>query len=79
MKLQQVDECLLPSGVVTFVLTDIVGSTKLWEIAPEPMESALADHDAIIANSVTANHGVVLKGEAKATRPSRSSSGLRTR
>ena len=32
----------LPSGTVTFLFTDIEGSTKLWEEHPEAMRSALA-------------------------------------
>src|SRR6266480_180213 len=31
----------LPAGTVTFLLTDIEGSTRLWETVPEAMESAL--------------------------------------
>src|SRR3972149_4260251 len=38
----------LPSGTVTFLFTDIEGSTKLWEQHPEAMETALAKHDSIL-------------------------------
>jgi predicted ATPase/class 3 adenylate cyclase/DNA-binding CsgD family transcriptional regulator len=64
-----VAEQRLPSGVVTFVLSDIVGSTRLWETAPARMESALARHDEIVAAAVAANDGVVLKarGEGDST------------
>ena len=31
----------LPSGTVTFLLTDVEGSTALWEEAPEAMRAAL--------------------------------------
>ena len=34
-------------GVVTFLFTDIEGSTRLWEREPERMRPALARHDAI--------------------------------
>jgi class 3 adenylate cyclase len=34
----------LPSGTVTFLLTDVEGSTALWEAAPEAMRAALARH-----------------------------------
>ena len=37
----------LPSGTVTFLLTDVEGSTALWEQAPEAMRAALARHDAL--------------------------------
>jgi class 3 adenylate cyclase len=32
----------LPSRVVTFLMTDIEGSTRLWEGAPDAMRAALA-------------------------------------
>ncbi len=32
----------LPSGTVTFLLTDVEGSTALWEEAPETMRRAIA-------------------------------------
>jgi class 3 adenylate cyclase len=31
----------LPSGVVTFLMTDIEGSTRLWQEAPDAMRTAL--------------------------------------
>jgi class 3 adenylate cyclase len=36
---------VLPTGVVTFVLTDVVGSTNLWERAAAAMTVVLARHD----------------------------------
>jgi predicted ATPase/class 3 adenylate cyclase/DNA-binding CsgD family transcriptional regulator len=59
----------LPSGVVTFVLTDIVGSTRLWESVPAAMETALAGHDEILTRAVADHGGVVLKsrGEGDST------------
>jgi class 3 adenylate cyclase len=38
----------LPSGTVTFLFTDIEGSTHLWDIAPDAMRQALALHDEIV-------------------------------
>ncbi len=38
----------LPTGTVTFLFTDIEGSTRLWEEHPEEMQVALARHDAIL-------------------------------
>ncbi len=50
-----------PSGVVTFLFTDIEGSTKLWERCPDVMRDALSDHDRILRDAVVANEGVVFK------------------
>ena len=35
----------LPTGVVTFLMTDVEGSTRLWERDPEAMRQALARTD----------------------------------
>ncbi|HQX16448.1 MAG TPA: adenylate/guanylate cyclase domain-containing protein, partial [Anaerolineales bacterium] len=51
----------LPTGTVTFLFTDIEGSTKLWEEFPEAMKSALAKHDAILKETVESNHGQIVK------------------
>ena len=55
----------LPSGTVTFVLTDIEGSTALWEQAPEAMRAALARHDALLTGGVEARGGVVVKSRGE--------------
>jgi class 3 adenylate cyclase len=39
----------LPSGTVTFLLTDIEGSTALWERLPEEMRETVARHDALLS------------------------------
>jgi predicted ATPase/class 3 adenylate cyclase len=48
-----------PSGTVTFLFTDIEGSTRLWEAAPSAMAPALERHDDIVRGAVQANHGYV--------------------
>ena len=50
-----------PIGTVTFLFTDIEGSTTKWEQHPEAMQAALARHDAIMRNAVTEHRGVVFK------------------
>ncbi|HSL44142.1 MAG TPA: adenylate/guanylate cyclase domain-containing protein [Anaerolineales bacterium] len=52
---------LLPSGTVTFLFTDIEGSTQLWEKHPEAMQGALAEHDSILHETIESNHGHVIK------------------
>jgi class 3 adenylate cyclase/biopolymer transport protein ExbB/TolQ len=51
----------LPTGTVTFLFTDIEGSTKLWEQHPEAMKAALAKHDSILKETVESNHGYLIK------------------
>ncbi len=51
----------LPSGTVTFLFTDIEGSTRLWEEHPDAMRDALARHDEIVRAAVTEHHGHVVK------------------
>ena len=38
----------LPNGTVTFLFTDIEGSTRLWEKYPEAMQAAMARHDMLL-------------------------------
>lgn len=49
----------LSTGVLTFCMSDVEGSTRLWESHPEAAAAALARHDALIA-AVVENHGGVL-------------------
>jgi DNA-binding SARP family transcriptional activator len=59
----------LPTGVSTFLLTDIVGSTRIWEREPEAMGAALEQHDAILVRAVSESGGFFLKsrGEGDST------------
>ena len=50
-----------PTGTVTFLFTDIEGSTRLWERSPEAMSDALARHDEILAGATDAHGGHVFK------------------
>ena len=51
----------LPSGTVTFLFTDVEGSTRLWEQHPEAMRPALARHDEILRDAVAEHQGRVVK------------------
>ena len=50
-----------PTGTVTFLFTDIEGSTRLWEAQPETMRAALARHDALLRRCIETNQGHVFK------------------
>ncbi|MBK9114645.1 MAG: tetratricopeptide repeat protein [Betaproteobacteria bacterium] len=49
------------AAVTTFLFTDIEGSTRLWEQAPERMRAALAAHDAIARACVADQRGTLVK------------------
>jgi predicted ATPase/class 3 adenylate cyclase len=51
----------LPSGTVTFLFTDIEGSTRLWEQHPQAMAGALARHDALLRQATAAHEGIVFR------------------
>lgn len=48
-----------PTGTVTFLFTDIEGSTRLWQNAPVAMPQALARHDALLRAAFEAHDGQV--------------------
>ena len=50
-----------PTGTVTFLFTDIEGSTKLWERDRAIMSEALARHDRILRDAVEQRGGYVFK------------------
>ncbi len=52
---------LLPTGTVTFLFTDIEGSSRLWENNPETMRPALARHDRLLRRIIEDNGGYVFK------------------
>ncbi|HEU5433430.1 MAG TPA: tetratricopeptide repeat protein [Thermomicrobiales bacterium] len=51
----------LPQGTVTFLFTDIEGSTRLWERDPDAMRRAVARHDRILATAVRKHAGDLYK------------------
>jgi class 3 adenylate cyclase len=46
-----------PSGVVTFLFTDIEGSTRRWESDADEMRAALAAHDEVLRTAIAAHEG----------------------
>jgi len=55
----------LPSGTVTFLLTDIEGSTALWERLPEAMRLTVARHDALLTERIEQHRGSVIRSRGE--------------
>jgi class 3 adenylate cyclase/tetratricopeptide (TPR) repeat protein len=51
----------LPSGTVTFLLTDVEGSTPLWDQAADTMRAAMVRHDALFEHTVAAHDGIHIR------------------
>ncbi|MFK8022326.1 MAG: tetratricopeptide repeat protein [Ilumatobacter sp.] len=51
----------LPTGVVTFLFTDIEGSTVRWEDSPDAMRDALSRHNEIMRAATERHDGVVFE------------------
>jgi predicted ATPase len=49
------------SGVVTFLFTDVEGSTRRWEADADEMRIALADHDEVLRSAIEVNGGWLFK------------------
>jgi class 3 adenylate cyclase len=56
---------MLPNGVVTFLMTDVEGSTRLWERDPEAMRQALQRHDTVLAACIQRYNGHVVKSRGE--------------
>jgi len=54
-------ETHVPEGTITFLFSDIVGSSKLWERFPEAMEQVIAQHDDMLKAIINDHGGVVFK------------------
>src|SRR6516164_6076848 len=50
-----------PSGVVTFLFTDVEGSTRRWENDADAMRAALAAHDEVLRRVIEAHGGWLFK------------------
>jgi class 3 adenylate cyclase len=68
-----------PTGTVTFLFTDIEGSTRLWEEHPDEMQAALERHDEILREAIRAHGGYVFAtgGDSFAAAFGRSGDALR--
>jgi predicted ATPase/class 3 adenylate cyclase len=52
----------LPTGTLTFVFTDVEGSTPMWETDPDTAATAMAAHDRLVRRSLDAWNGTFVKG-----------------
>ncbi|WP_231988805.1 adenylate/guanylate cyclase domain-containing protein [Mycobacterium sp. 1274761.0] len=50
-----------PSGVVTFLFTDIEGSTRRWESDADAMRTALRAHDEVLRGAIEGHDGFLVK------------------
>src|SRR5215208_2638945 len=50
-----------PTGTLTFLFTDIEGSTRLWEHDAPAMQAALARHDELLRGAIEERGGYVFK------------------
>src|SRR6201996_84176 len=55
------DQAVAPSGVVTFLFTDVEGSTRRWEADAEGMRVALAAHDEVLRSAIEGHGGFMFK------------------
>ena len=51
----------LPRGTVTFLFTDVAGSTGLWQAHPDAMQAVYGWHDALLRGAAEERGGVVYK------------------
>src|SRR5215471_19642509 len=54
-------DAALPTGTITFLLTDIQDSTRLWDTFPREMRSTTARHDRMIESIVERHAGVLVR------------------
>lgn len=68
----------IPTGTVTFLFTDVEGSTRLWQQYPAAMPGALAQHHAILRTAIERHRGYVFQivGDAFCAAFSRAPDGL---
>ena len=50
-----------PTATITFLMSDVVGSTRLWDEHPEAMRAALVRHDRLIESLVDRHGGAVVR------------------
>ena len=51
----------LPEGSITFLFTDVVGSTRAWDAWPQAMSQAMRRHDALLEQAVDEAGGAMVR------------------
>ena len=51
----------LPSGTVSFLFTEVEGSTRLWDESPDVMSHAMPFHDELLRDAVKSQGGFIVK------------------
>ena len=51
----------LPIGTITYLFTDVEGSTRLWQQHSEEMRAVMARHDSLMMSAVEADGGTVVR------------------
>ena len=54
-----------PTGTITFLFTDVEGSTRLWEQSPDAMRHALTRHDALASDLMGRHDGLLIKSRGE--------------
>ena len=55
---------MLPTGTVTFMFTDIEGSTRLaQQTTPDEFRSLIEAHNALVDTAIVGNEGTVIRTE----------------
>ena len=55
----------LPTGVITYLFTDLEGSTQLWQQHPDEMSGVLARHDALLTSVIEEHGGMVVRSRGE--------------
>jgi predicted ATPase/class 3 adenylate cyclase len=68
----------IPSGLVTFLFSDVVGSTRIWAANPDAMTASLKTHDQVFESTVSAFGGHIFSkaGDSLAIAFSRASTAV---
>jgi len=64
--LNKAKDLMSPTGTVSIVVTDVQGSTALWESCPSDMKAAIDIHDTIMRQCYTNHHGYEINTEGDA-------------